>query len=1119
MRFTTLTLTLWTVVGLLQAGEPVKTVSHMAKPADGKPYSPKISPASGEGVAAIKRVKVPEGMEMRLWAAEPLLANPVAFTFDNKGRCFVAETYRLHAGVTDIRNHMDWLDADLACRTVADRDRMYQDKLKEKADEYGFHHDRVKLVVDSDGDGIADKAEVFADGFKNRVDGIGSGVLARNGKVFYTCIPDLWQLDDTGGLAPATGRRKLSSGYGVHVGFLGHDMHGLVLGMDGRIYFSIGDRGLSVDLPGGRKIDLPDTGAVLRCEADGSNLELFAMGLRNPQELAFDDSGELFTGDNNSDGGDQARWVHLVEGSDSGWRIGWQFLEKPMARGAWNMESMWKPRNADQPAYILPPLANVGAGPSGLAANPGTGLDARYNGAFLLCDFRGGPGGSGIHAIWNKRDGAGYAFDKREQFMSSLLVTDVAFSPWGEVVASDWTDGWGQPTKGRIYAIKDKKAFADSIVKETAALLGGGIEKAGIGELVKLLDHGDRRVRMEAHLALSTIALTDKNALVELVEAASKGTTRSRVHAVWGLGHSLRLLSKRDRGDAGSGALSVGGDALEKLKALATDSDSEVRMQVARVLGDIAGSEKVLLEMLDDAAPRVSSKAALSLGRMQSASGGLKAIALLQKNNNSDLVIRHSLVMALVGAGEQAWVKAANDPAAAVRLGAVLALRRAGVAAPAELWTKLLADSDSQVATEAARAVYDTAAESNLAPLAAQLNRVGATDPAIRRALAAQRRLGTAESAKAIAGHAANGSATESTRVEAVEILEQWAQPIGRDMLSGLWRPGKAGNQGDAANALRQNLASLMAGPAKVRSAVVRAAGKLELKDLAPTLANLAKDQTLAAVARVEAIDGLAELDGKLLDENLESLLKDKAAKVRAQATYWKLKRSDDLSFVTGSEGKAELSVEEKQAMVRGLGSKSNPARDLLLSGLASRLAEGKIEPEVVVELREVLEARPNLATSEVKNRLAKTGYDDCLQGGDAEAGKRVFLQKAEVSCLRCHQIGGSGGIVGPALDGLGGKKDARYLLESIVEPSKAIAEGFQTVVVELTNGKTLTGVLRGEDANSLKLVTAEGVEMIISKKEIEERSSGPSAMPADLAKKMSRRELRDVVEYLKSLK
>ena len=285
----------------LIAGEPAPTGDAP------KPYNPKVANASGEGQAAMKRVNLPAGMTLRLWAAEPLLANPVAFTFDRKGRCFVAETFRLHAGVTDMRGHMDWLDDDLACRTVADRDRMYKNKLKDKVDEYGIHHDRVKLVVDTDGDGVADKAEVFADGFNNRVDGIGSGVLARGGKVYYTCIPDLWQFDDTGSLAKASGRRKLSSGYGVHVGFLGHDLHGLTQGMDGRIYFSIGDRGLSVDLPGG-KIDLPDTGAVLRCEPDGSRLELFATGLRNPQELAFDDSGELFTGDNNSDGGDQARW-------------------------------------------------------------------------------------------------------------------------------------------------------------------------------------------------------------------------------------------------------------------------------------------------------------------------------------------------------------------------------------------------------------------------------------------------------------------------------------------------------------------------------------------------------------------------------------------------------------------------------------------------------------------------------------------------------------------------------------------------------------------------------------------------------------------------------------------
>ena len=104
----------------------------------------------------------------------------------------------------------------------------------------------MRLVEDRTGSGVANFSSVYADGFNTPLDGIASGTLARKGKVYFANIPNVWELSGMDKDGHATGRQSLSFGYGVRYSFTGHDLHGLAIGPDGKLYFSFGDRGASV---------------------------------------------------------------------------------------------------------------------------------------------------------------------------------------------------------------------------------------------------------------------------------------------------------------------------------------------------------------------------------------------------------------------------------------------------------------------------------------------------------------------------------------------------------------------------------------------------------------------------------------------------------------------------------------------------------------------------------------------------------------------------------------------------------------------------------------------------------------------------------------------------------
>ena len=174
-------------------------------------YAPNIAKASAEGENAIKNIRLQAGYKAELFAAEPMLANPVALEVDGRGRVYVVETFRHGIGVDTASCGLN-VDQDLALRTVDQRAEFMKKKFGEGVSKFTKEHDRIRLIEDTNGDGKADKTTVFAQRFNGIPDGLGAGVMEFNGSVYYTCIPHLWKLRDTNNDGVADEYETLSSG-------------------------------------------------------------------------------------------------------------------------------------------------------------------------------------------------------------------------------------------------------------------------------------------------------------------------------------------------------------------------------------------------------------------------------------------------------------------------------------------------------------------------------------------------------------------------------------------------------------------------------------------------------------------------------------------------------------------------------------------------------------------------------------------------------------------------------------------------------------------------------------------------------------------------------------------
>lgn len=1073
-----------------------------------------------------------EGFEMKLWAPGPLLKNAVALTFDNQGIAYIAETSRRKTSDLDIRAHRDWMTEDLALQNLDDTRALHLRKLAPELSEQNtwmndFNEDGVRdyrdlevqseyirRVWDSDGDGRADVSQLYAEGFNDMLTGIAAGILSYDDEVYLTAAPDVWRLKDTDADGMADERTKIAHGFGIHIAYAGHDMSGLTMGPDGKVYWSIGDLGVNAVGPDGKRWEYPNEGAVMRCNPDGTEFEVFAHGLRNPQELAFDNYGNLISVDNDGDHpGEHERYVHIVQGSDSGWRINWQFgkYDQPNeSYKVWMDEQLYIPYFPGQAAYITPPLALAYNGPAGLAFNPGTALGESWNNHFFASFFTASSARSKIQAFRLEPNGASFTVEDIEDIVSGIVPTGITFAADGALYINDWKDSYDLKPTGRIWKLDLTEPNRNKARMETQRILQAGTSGLDIEALSSYIAHDDQRVRMAAQFELAkrneaeTLATLAKNAPNIL----------GRIHAIWGVGQ----IGRRDE------------SKLAAIIDLLQDENEQIRAQTAKVIGDAhyAPAFDQLIRQLNDKSPVVQFFAAQALGKLGNAAAFDPLVALLEKIKAEDTHMRHAIVFALSQLDQaQRLASLKSHASVQVRLGATVALRTMKSPSVAEF----LQDTDPLVLAEAARAINDdTSIPEALPTLAAALESIPTDNEAfLRRAINANLRVGDAAAANRLAQFAQNSQAPVAMRADALWALGYWPDRPVLDRVDGRYRgPTEGLDIKDAHAAMDGIFATLISDRhPEIKAAIVTAAGRLRYQAAETPIYNVFTKATKPEI-RIAALQALAAMSSPKITAALDLALLDRNAALRAAGQ--ELLNTVDLQAAELVSKFQKIldnnTTPEKQQALASLAEIEDPAAESLLQKWLSKLLDKTIDPAVQLDL---MEAINNSSFSTLKTQLKDyessidstdmlARYEASRFGGDARRGQRIFYRNQSAQCVRCHAIDGAGGEVGPELTQIAKQLDRDDLLLSLVDPNARIAPGYGTVIIKLKDGKEVVGTLQSEDEGTLTIKTGNEDAKTYQKADISERETMPSGM-FNMSEFLTKAQIRDVVAYLTTLK